>query len=168
MTCQQCGQIYIPKQLKSAGRYCSRKCKDAARNMAAAKLREQAKPTDRICMHCGETLPQRMRADAIFCSMECNYKAHALQRKLRARTGEEGKPGYLRAFICKRDRWRCGICHKTVSKTRQHPDLLCASLDHVIPVSEGGTNDVWNLRLTHLRCNLSRRNAGGGEQLAFL
>jgi 5-methylcytosine-specific restriction endonuclease McrA len=126
------------------------------------------KPTNRICMHCGEQLPQRMRSDAIFCSAECNYHAHALQRKLRARTGEEGKPGYLRAFICDRDRWRCGICGKSVSKTRIHPDPLCASLDHVTPVSQGGTNDLWNLRLTHLRCNLVRGNRGDEEQLAML
>lgn len=53
-------------------------------------------------------------------------------------------------------------------KNLRHPDPMCASLDHVIPVSEGGTSDPRNLRLTHLRCNLIRRNAGGGEQLAML
>jgi hypothetical protein len=119
-------------------------------------------------MHCGDPLPQRMRSDALFCSAECNYKAHALQRKLRARTGEDEKPGYLRAVIADRDRWRCGICHKAVDRALNHPDPLCASLDHVIPVSEGGTNDLWNLRLTHLVCNMARRNRGGNEQLAML
>jgi hypothetical protein len=166
--CEQCGERYIPKHGKARLAYCSRSCKDTAKNAAAAKIRVESKPIGRICMHCGGELPQRMRVDAIFCSKECNYRANALQRKLRARTGEEGKPGYLRAFICNRDSWCCGICHKAVSRTKQHPDPLCASLDHVIPVSEGGTNDVWNLRLTHLKCNLRRRNAGGGEQLAFL
>lgn len=119
-------------------------------------------------MHCGNRLPQRMRVDALFCSEQCNYGAHALQRKLRARTGDEGKPGYLRAFICDRDRWRCGICRKPVDRALRHPDLMCASLDHIVPVSEGGTNDLWNLRLTHLRCNLSRRNVGVAEQLPML
>jgi HNH endonuclease len=166
-TCEWCGESYQSKQRRPSN-YCSRTCKDAAKNARIAAALEASKPTDRRCMHCGNQLPQRMRADAIFCSVRCNESAHALQRKLRGRTGEEGKPGYLRAFIAERDRWRCGICKKPVDRQRRHPDPLGASLDHVIPVSEGGTNDPWNLRLTHLRCNLGRRNQGGGEQLAML
>lgn len=165
--CAWCGASYRPKNRRPSS-YCSGTCKDKAKNAAWAAANQAKKPTDRHCMHCGDPLPQRMRADALFCSAECKDKAHALQRKLRARTGEEGKPGYLRAFICERDRWRCGICTKPVDRQRQYPDPLCASLDHVIPISQGGTNDVWNLRLTHLVCNLSRRAGGGGEQLAML
>lgn len=165
--CNRCGAQYVPKQLKSNGQFCSRRCKDAARHERLALERLASKP-DRICMHCGESLPKSKRSDAVFCSSECNSRAHALQRKMRARTGEAGKPGYLRAFIADRDRWRCGICGRRVNRKLKHPDPLCGSIDHVIPVSEGGTNDVWNLRLTHLRCNLSRGNAGGGEQLAML
>lgn len=165
--CARCGTSYCPASRRPST-YCSRTCKEAAKNIAWAAANQARKPTDRRCMHCGDTLPQRMRADAVFCSTECNYGAHALQRKLRARTGEEGKPGFLRAFVCERDRWRCGICRKPVNRKRKYPDPLCASLDHVIPVSQGGTNDVWNLRLTHLVCNLSRRNVGGGEQLAMI
>jgi len=165
--CAWCGESYRPKQ-RRASTYCSPHCKTLARHAAEKTARITAKPPDRHCMHCGAPLPRQMRADALFCSEKCNYGAHALQRKLRARTGEEGKPGYLRAFIADRDRWRCGICRKSVNKKLQHPDPMCASLDHVIPVSQGGTNDPWNLRLTHLVCNLSRRAAGGGEQLAML
>lgn len=119
-------------------------------------------------MHCGDPFPPSKRADALFCSAECNYKAHALQRKLRTRTGSDERPGYLRLVIAERDRWTCAICGKRVNRRLRHPAPLCASLDHVIPVSEGGTSDVWNLRLTHLQCNLSRGNRGGGEQLAML
>jgi hypothetical protein len=165
--CASCGESYRPAARRPS-QYCSRRCKNTAKNARTAAALQGSKPTDRICMHCGDQLPQRMRADAIFCSVECNYKAHALQRKLRARTGEAAKPGYLRTHIANRDKWRCGICKKRVNRKLAHPDPLCASLDHVIPVSEGGTNDVWNLRLTHLVCNLSRRNVGGNEQLAML
>jgi hypothetical protein len=167
LICQQCGQSYTPKQLRKA-MFCSRECKESARTAAQAAANLARKPTNRTCMHCGELLPQSKQINAIFCNEKCNYGAHALQRKLRARTGEEGKPGYLRAFICDRDHWRCGICGKAVNKTRRYPDPLCASLDHVTPVSQGGTNDLWNLRLTHLRCNLVRGNRGGDEQLAML
>lgn len=109
-----------------------------------------------------------MRSDARFCSKRCNEAAHALQRKLRARTGQPNKPGYLRAAICVRDGWTCGICSRSVDSDREYPDPLAASLDHVVPVSQGGTNDPANLRLVHLVCNLRRRHLGGGEQLALI
>lgn len=156
-SCAQCGVSYRPGNRRPSI-YCSRPCKDRARRDQEILDRELAKPIGRICMHCGVVLPQRMRADALFCSQACNYGAHALQRKLRARTGDEGKPGYLRAFICRRDKWTCGICREPVDSVLRHPDPRCVSLDHIVPVSHGGSNDLWNLRLTHLVCNLSRGN----------
>lgn len=157
-SCAQCGVSYRPKARRPSV-YCSFACKDRARKDRAIDDREIAKPSGRICMHCGLVLSQRVRADAIFCSQKCNYGAHSLQRKLRARTGDEDKPGYLRAFICNRDKWTCGICGEPVDPALRHPDPRCVSLDHVVPVSHGGTNDLWNLRLTHLVCNLKRGNA---------
>lgn len=70
--------------------------------------------------------------------------------------------------IYERDRWRCGICRKTVSRTLTWPHPKSASLDHVVPLSEGGGHTRANVRLSHLRCNISRNNRGGGEQLALL
>lgn len=43
----------------------------------------------------------------------------------------------------------CWLCHKEV--------LRNPSADHVIPLSQGGTNSLGNLRLTHLDCNRKRR-----------
>jgi predicted nucleic acid-binding Zn ribbon protein len=167
LTCDHCGKKYVPTHLKGYARYCSRSCKEEVRRAALAAEREASKP-ERECLHCGSSLPQSMRADAVFCSEKCNYAAHALQRKLRARTGDENKPGYLRAAICKRDKWRCGICGQRVNPTLEHPHPRAASLDHIVPVSEGGGNEPANLRLVHLVCNLRRRNLGGGEQLALV
>jgi 5-methylcytosine-specific restriction endonuclease McrA len=113
-------------------------------------------------------MPQVMRRDAKFCSESCNEKAHALKRKLRVRGGYKDKPGYIRAYICERDGWRCQICGGKVSPDRSYPDPLFGSMDHIIPVSEGGDSSTANLRLAHLRCNLSRRDRGGNEQLLLI
>jgi predicted nucleic acid-binding Zn ribbon protein len=166
-SCERCGRQYVPRQLKGHARFCSRECKEERRNEALASARAEAKP-ERECLHCGASLPKAMRSDAVFCSEKCNYAAHALQRKLRARAGSDEKPGYLRAAICKRDQWSCGICGERVSPALEYPHPRAASLDHVVPVSQGGTNDPANLRLVHLVCNLRRRNLGGGEQLALI
>lgn len=166
--CDGCARVmHVTARRAKEPVYCSRKCKDVARNAALAAERETAKP-ERECLHCGASLPKAKRSDAVFCSERCNYAAHALQRKLRLRTGSDEKPGFLRAEICKRDGWRCGICGERVSPRLEYPDPRAASLDHVVPVSQGGTNDSANLRLVHLVCNLRRRNLGGGEQLALI
>ena len=122
---------------------------------------------ERKCLHCATAIGPDRRVDAKFCSPECNSRAHALQRKLRARAGGD-KVGYIRVAIFERDGWKCGICHRKVDRTLRHPDAAAPSLDHIIPVAEGGTNEAANLRLVHLRCNLSRRNRGGNEQLALV
>jgi hypothetical protein len=164
--CDECASTYRPGQRRRS-RYCSRTCKERAANRARQAAIDAAKP-QRECLHCARVLPSEMRSDARFCSKRCNEAAHALQRKLRARTGQDDKPGHLRASICVRDQWICGICAQPVARDREYPDPLAPSLDHVVPVSQGGTNDPANLRLVHLVCNLRRRHLGGGEQLALI
>lgn len=70
--------------------------------------------------------------------------------------------------VFERDRWICQICHRRISKVRRWPDPLSVSLDHVIPLSLGGPHSKANTRAAHLRCNVSRSNKGGGEQLALI
>lgn len=57
------------------------------------------------------------------------------------------------------DKWTLWV-QKKVGKDgkrykRKDIDL---NIDHVIPVSEGGSNDLDNLALTHWRCNDLKRN----------
>lgn len=167
--CDNCGTVQRVTARRAAEPvYCSRDCKDRARKDALIAGRRAAKPAERECLHCAKVFGPEVRADAIFCSQKCNYSAHALQRKLRARTGQDNKPGYLRAEICKRDKWRCGICGDRVNPALEHPHPRAASLDHVVPVCEGGLSEPANLRLVHLVCNLRRRHLGGGEQLSIV
>ena len=49
--------------------------------------------------------------------------------------------------IYKRDRDICYLCGQKVKKAERH-------LDHVIPLSRGGSHSEDNLRVTHAKCNL--------------
>lgn len=52
----------------------------------------------------------------------------------------------LRAQLFERDAWRCRYCGEQLHATT-------ATLDHIIPVSRGGTNDAENLASACLVCN---------------
>ena len=60
--------------------------------------------------------------------------------------------------IFERDSWTCGICHRPVDPALRWPDVGSASLDHVIPLSKGGSHTPGNTRCTHLTCNVARGN----------
>ena len=51
--------------------------------------------------------------------------------------------------------WRCSICHTMINPdaTRLRDRL---SIDHVLPVSHGGTDTIENLRPAHYGCNAAR------------
>lgn len=61
----------------------------------------------------------------------------------------------LRKIVIARDTY-CYICGKEVDKTLKYPHPLSASVDHRIPVTHGGRNELSNLYLAHFVCNSSR------------
>lgn len=71
-------------------------------------------------------------------------KAH----RRRAMAVSAGVEPYDREEIFSRDGWRCHICGGIV---RDDP-----SIDHLVPISKGGSDAPINVRLAHLSCNISR------------
>ncbi len=57
----------------------------------------------------------------------------------------------VRAAVIERDGLVCGICRLDVAPQDVH-------IDHVRPVSRGGSNAMANLRVTHGVCNMKRGN----------
>ena len=70
--------------------------------------------------------------------------------------------------VFERDGWRCGICGERIPKGARYPDPRSASVDHVIPLSRGGTHEMKNVQATHLLCNALKRDRGSGDQLALI
>lgn len=58
-------------------------------------------------------------------------------------------PGRLRHFVFERDGYRCKECGATNKETTLH-------VDHIKPVSKGGTNDPSNLQTLCEKCNLAK------------
>lgn len=104
------------------------------------------------------------------------YRKHATKHNAAVRARRHSTPGYARtyvatrrakkkaAFITKvdwheiyeRDQHRCGICQRKVP-------LKEVSLDHIIPLSKGGTHEPLNVQLAHITCNRQRQNRGPAQ-----
>lgn len=63
----------------------------------------------------------------------------------------------LRQALAERDGLRCGICKEPVDSFKE------MTIDHIIPLCQGGTIDYHNLQLAHDACNLRKGGLLGGE-----
>ena len=81
-----------------------------------------------------------------------------LARKAQRRAltkGADAEPfTYVEVFD--RDGWICGLCDEPVDRELKHPDQMCASLDHVVPLSLGGHHVLSNVQCAHLVCNIRK------------
>lgn len=81
-----------------------------------------------------------------------------LDRKARRRALTKGATAepftYVEVFD--RDGWMCGLCDEPVDRELKHPDPMCASLDHVVPLSIGGHHVLSNVQCAHLVCNIRK------------
>lgn len=78
-----------------------------------------------------------------------------LRRKSRKKNKSKRRliSGKKRHAVFARDNYRCQICGATVD------DGAKLHVDHILPVSKGGTNDIKNLQILCEKCNLGKHNS---------
>lgn len=132
----------MPKQYgRPDQRWCSKSCAQAWRNGVRPPYQRELNPV----------MPRKLQMS-----------------RIRSQRKRETWDGVTDAQILERDRWMCGICHKRIGKTFKYPHPRSASIDHIVPLSQGGDHTAANKRAAHLGCNCGRMNRGGGEQLALI
>lgn len=57
-----------------------------------------------------------------------------------------------------RDHWVCQICLLLIPSSAKMGELLYGNVDHIVPVSKGGSQRDTNLQATHYLCNSVKRN----------
>lgn len=121
---------------------------------------------ERTCEICGRTFITAKGSHKRTCSSDCSKKlsnitsSHRKDHRLDGTKRDKGitaKALYTRDKVC----WICGKeCDPNDYSVRSDGTIICGnnypSVDHVIPVCEGGL-DVWdNVKLAHRRCNSLR------------
>ena len=89
------------------------------------------------------------------------------RRKYRAlKRGVQHKP-YATNYVFERDGWVCQICGRKINRRLKYPNPHSGSIDHIVPLSKGGSDAPANVQATHLRCNVGKNATNKGQLRLF-
>lgn len=146
-TCVVCGTESTQKRYRKV---CSGKCRQLlSRNggIPPLMIKQCVKCTGFIDLTITGKSGRKKRADTKFC--EPCKKSRVLPHQMSV------------TELADRDGTKCGICSTDIDMALVFPDTMRASVDHVIPVARGGSNDPDNLQIAHLHCNLIKHDREG-------
>lgn len=100
--------------------------------------------------------------------MQSRNSRHPSNHRKRARLYGVAYEPIKPKVIYERDGWRCQLCHRKVNPKLEFPHPKSASLDHIVPMSQGGGHVKANVQLAHLSCNDLKGVGGEAEQLRLI
>lgn len=133
----------------------------ALKRMIAAK--KAADKAERCCAVCGDSLGLRRKK---YCSAKCYNKSEVTQavRRRSAAAHRGAKRGAHSEridplVVFEAAGWRCQICsRKTPASLRGTVKKQAPELDHVVPLSKGGTHTWGNVQCACRECNRWKSN----------
>lgn len=81
------------------------------------------------------------------------------RRALIKANGGDLKRNFDRLEIFERDNWICHICGELVDRALPGRSPMGATIDHLVPLVDGGQHSRANVALAHNSCNAKRGNA---------
>ena len=136
--------------------------------MLCARGRQRATPLPNLlfsCKGCGkETLGVLGKK---FCTKACQWSHYWEKGGGRLRSREHvnrHRAQKLRTQVepidCldlfKRDGWICQLCRQKIDPALRHPHRRSATVDHIVPLSKGGSHTWDNVQSAHFGCNSSK------------
>lgn len=156
---------------------------DASRRRTAERRAAEGTPIAyRDCVICGAGFVVNLLTagrSRIVCSTTCRSRRNwstpagkkvrqASKDRRRARKRDAYVADVDRLAIFERDGWRCQLCRKPVRRNAKVPDDMAPTIDHVVPLSEGGTHEPRNCQLACFRCNSLKGNRAANDQLRLI
>lgn len=167
-SCGICGQAIIGKQANAM--YCSVACG----KVAAARQKHEKHVGERECNYCGKAFVPELRGMWAFCSESCKQKQenkakrqHRHTRKALKKCNGEIDHSISLEKLIKRDKSVCHICGRKCDKRDFMVDATgnfivggnYPSIDHILPLSKGGSHTWNNIKLAHFDCNRIKSDA---------
>jgi hypothetical protein len=112
------------------------------------------------CVHCGKwkATQNKLAINRLSCQQcQDSLTKRRDTRKSHMRRAAGEMTMTVEDLAC-RDGAKCNICQRKINMNKSGLEPLGPTIDHILPVSKGGTNDPSNLALAHRRCNVSRGN----------
>lgn len=155
-SCEECGANFKSRQ--RVAKYCSLECS----GHGAIRL-AKANNAPRRCTACGEIFSPTGKANK-FCGRPCSQRALDAQRGARRRGAVAAN--YVDPYrVFTRDGWRCQMCGcRTPRHLRGRHEDRSPELDHILPLSKGGSHTYDNVQCACRRCN-SRKGASAYGQI---
>ena len=165
--CEVCGNPVKRRGNKT----CSQECNAARKQQLARQYWESKSHRDRkprACKECGAMfVPEYGNKRRFFCSDECLHKRTRRIAKAtrRARIRHASIVEVVDPMVVfGRDGWRCKLCGcKTPRRLRGTTDDRAPELDHVVPLSLGGSHSYANTQCLCRRCNQAKGATIAGQ-----
>jgi hypothetical protein len=170
--CADCGTLlFSGRGSLPAGQRKCRSCRSQPDHVAALRERRlagwRAKGQRQRACACGAALAAARVRRCDQCKRERRNARDAWRGAKKRGAQRPDGPRISVHQLAERDGWRCHLCRRKVNRALSWPHPRSASIDHLVPVADGGTHDPTNLRLAHLGCN-SARGTGGMVQLLLV
>ena len=157
--CEQCGKEFPVN--RSDQKFCSKKCYSRYRAIHIEKTCFDHGELTKTCSVCGKEFKTN-KTRKYTCSIECRKYRHDRQSDRRYKGIK--KDSDISLFkLSERDRCQCQICGMTVNwddwtekSGHKVSGNLYPSIDHIVPISRGGTHTWDNIQLAHRKCNSSK------------
>lgn len=154
--CEYCGKITPRTDAGRPKKYCSKRCgKSAAYRRGLLTAPE--------CSEVGCSHPEISRGlcgahyAAIWSKANAD-KRTASEMRYRAQKRHEGAESFTRIEVMELSNWTCHICGGKIERDCEYPNTLYGTVDHVVPLSKGGTHTLDNVKAAHHVCNSTKRD----------
>ena len=150
--------------------FCSRSC------LEKHYYWSKERPVVRKCRGCGADFDQTGLKYVYFCSDACRFRHRAELKRPHRRAAKRRRKARKRALyvepyrdgdIFERDGWRCMICGLKTARRKAVPHSKAPTIDHIVPLSEGGVDAPVNVQCAHFRCNSLKSAQRGFQRLLF-
>lgn len=165
-TCLYCSKLFSTNV--KASRFCSTECRNKFYGTVKKQINRAKKIIDprRFDFHC-DRCNQLVQTDTSitrgkygrFCRPCALVRRRERYRVKTAKRQGVAKPARLSAdALIERDGNLCRLCNTEIDLSLARNSRFGATIDHIVPLSLGGSDDIENMQLAHWICNIKKGN----------